>query len=128
MKRKIFAIIALLLIGVFVFMAVLKNKTKQEEVSTSPATDSISFSIVNVYPHDTSSYTQGLTVYNGVLYEGTGHYGQSKLLKVDIKTGKPLQQVSLDSIYFGEGITILNDTVYQLTWKEKKYSHTISKI
>lgn len=80
---------------------------------------SMSFSIVQTYPHDTSSYTQGLLIYNGELYEGTGNYGFSKLKKVDLKTGKTLQEISLDKKYFGEGITILNDTVYQLTWKEK---------
>ena len=53
------------------------------------------------------------------MYEGTGNYGHSKLLKVDYKTGKSEKAISLDAKYFGEGITILNDTVYQLTWKEK---------
>jgi len=80
---------------------------------------SISYSILTTYPHDTSSYTQGLIVYKGSMYEGTGNYGHSKLLKVDYKTGKNEKAISLDPKYFGEGITILNDTVYQLTWKEK---------
>lgn len=121
MKKKIFAIIALLLIGVFVFMAIWKNKPSEEhEIDPSPAIENIHFSIVNVYPHDTSSFTQGLAIHKGALYEGTGEYGQSKLLKIDLKNGKVEKQVVLDSIYFGEGITILNDTLYQLTWKEKK--------
>ena len=89
------------------------NEPKQDEPKR------ISYSIISTYPHDTSSYTQGLTVYKGSMYEGTGNYGQSKLLKVDYKTGKIEQASSLDPKYFGEGITILNDTVYQLTWKEK---------
>jgi glutamine cyclotransferase len=54
------------------------------------------------------------------MYEGTGNYGYSKLKKVDYKTGKTLQEISLGKEYFGEGVTILNDTIYQLTWKEKK--------
>ncbi len=53
----------------------------------------MSFSIVQTYPHDTSSYTQGLLIYKGELYEGTGNYGFSKLKKVDLKTGKTLQEV-----------------------------------
>jgi glutamine cyclotransferase len=53
------------------------------------------------------------------MYEGTGLEGRSKLMKVDIKTGKALQQISLDKSFFGEGIVILRDTVYQLTWKNK---------
>ena len=88
--------------------------------STKPdGPKNISYSIINNYPHDTSSFTQGLVIYNGALYEGTGEYGQSKLLQVDIKTGKAEKQVALDKKYFGEGITILKDTIYQLTWREK---------
>jgi len=83
------------------------------------APKSISYSIHQTYPHDTSSFTQGLVVYNGELYEGTGEYGHSHLLKTDLKTGKIEKQVSLAVKYFGEGITILRDTIYQLTWQEK---------
>ena len=79
----------------------------------------MSYSIVGTYPHDTSSYTQGLIIYNGNMYEGTGNYGHSKLKQVDLMTGKANLEISLDKKYFGEGITILNDTVYQLTYKEK---------
>jgi len=79
----------------------------------------MSHSIVNTFKHDTSSYTQGLVIYNGAMYEGTGNYGHSKLKKVDLATGNTLQEIPLDKKYFGEGITILRDTVYQLTWKEK---------
>lgn len=80
---------------------------------------SISYSILKTYPHDTSSFTQGLLFYKGQLYEGTGLNGKSKLMKVDLQTGKALQAISLDQKYFGEGVTILNDTVYQLTWQNK---------
>jgi glutamine cyclotransferase len=83
------------------------------------APKSISYSIHQTYPHDTSSFTQGLVVYNGSLYEGTGEYGHSHLLKTDLKTGKIEKQFSLAPKYFGEGITILRDTIYQLTWQEK---------
>jgi glutamine cyclotransferase len=83
------------------------------------APKSISYSILQTYPHDTSSFTQGLVIYNGGLYEGTGEYGHSRLLKTDLATGKTEKQVSLDPKYFGEGITILRDTIYQLTWQEK---------
>jgi len=79
----------------------------------------MSDSIIATYPHDTSSYTQGLLFYKGELYEGTGLPGKSKLMKVDLKTGKALQKIDLDPQYFGEGISIINDTVYQLTWQDK---------
>lgn len=89
----------------------------------------MNYSIISAFPHDTSSYTQGLLIYKGGLYEGTGNYGKSKLMKVDLKTGKAEQQISLDPKFFGEGITILNDTVYQLTWREKKvFVYTVSDL
>lgn len=98
-----------------------KNKDSDDPNQPDPnAPKGMSYSIVGTFPHDTSSYTQGLQIYNGELYEGTGNYGFSKLKKVDLQTGKTLREISLDKKYFGEGITILNDTVYQLTWKEKK--------
>lgn len=79
-----------------------------------------SYKIINTYPHDTKAYTQGLEYYKGFLYETTGRRGQSTLRKVDYKTGKVLQSVSLDKKYFGEGMTILNNKIYWLTWENKK--------
>lgn len=97
------------------------NKPTDQVDSTSiPEVKNLSFSVVATYPHDTSSYTQGLLIYNGNLYEGTGNYGHSKLKQVDLSTGKTIKEISLASTYFGEGVTILRDTVYQLTWKEGK--------
>jgi len=78
------------------------------------------YEIINTYPHDTNAYTQGLEYYNGFLYETTGHYGESTLRKVEINTGKVLQKINLDKEYFGEGMTILNNKIYWLTWKAKK--------
>ncbi len=91
----------------------------------------IAYTVIASYPHDTSSFTQGLVFYNGQLLESTGNYGKSKLLLTDIKSGKALKQVKLDSMYFGEGLTVLNDTIYQLTWKEKLvhvYTKDLKKI
>ncbi|MBU3010756.1 glutaminyl-peptide cyclotransferase [Polaribacter vadi] len=78
------------------------------------------FEIVNSYPHDTNAFTQGLEYSNGFLYETTGRRGQSTLRKVDIKSGKVLQKIDLDKQFFGEGMTIVNDKVYWLTWEAKK--------
>ncbi|RSK38256.1 glutaminyl-peptide cyclotransferase [Mangrovimonas spongiae] len=75
------------------------------------------FEIINEFPHDITSYTQGLEFYNGELYESTGQYGESKLRKVDYKTGEPIKSINLPNQYFGEGLTVLNNRVYQLTWK-----------
>ncbi|MEG9326418.1 glutaminyl-peptide cyclotransferase [Salinimicrobium catena] len=76
------------------------------------------YEIVNSYPHATDAYTQGLEFYNGELYESTGHYGESSLRKVDLETGEVLKKIDIPATYFAEGITILNDKIYQLTWKE----------
>ena len=100
------------------FMA-CKNKDAEPGKPDPNAPKLMSYSIISTYPHDTSSYTQGLLIYNGDMYEGTGLEGKSKLLKVDLKTGKASQSINLEAKYFGEGVTILNDTVYQLTWQNK---------
>lgn len=121
----------------FIFLALIlsagqscKNKNRDTPYEPDKNTPKImTYSIVGTYPHDTSSYTQGLLIYNNELYEGTGNYGFSKLKKVDLKTGKPLQEISLDKQYFGEGVTILRDTIYQLTWKEKKaFAYTLKDL
>jgi glutamine cyclotransferase len=75
------------------------------------------FAIVRVFPHDTSAYTQGLAYRDGFLYEGTGRNGQSSLRKVRLETGEVIQRVDLGAEFFGEGITIVKDRVFQLTWK-----------
>lgn len=89
------------------------------DANTPPPPKAISYSIINSYPHDTTSFTQGLIIYNGAMYEGTGNLGHSKLMKVDLKTGKSERSISLSDEFFGEGITILRDTVYQLTWQNR---------
>jgi glutaminyl-peptide cyclotransferase len=79
-----------------------------------------SYKIINEFSHDINSYTQGLEFSNNdFLYEGTGQYGYSMLKKVNYQTGEVLEKLFLDKSYFGEGITILNDKIFQLTWKSK---------
>jgi len=103
--------------------AIVFYENKTEKV-TSPiyiladtAPDIYTYKIINTYPHDKKAYTQGLEYYNGFLYEGTGQKGESSIRKVNLTTGEVLQQKDLDAQYFGEGITILNNKIYQLTWK-----------
>jgi glutamine cyclotransferase len=79
-----------------------------------------SYEIVNTYPHDIKSYTQGLEFYNEKLYESTGQYGESKLREIDYKSGDILKNINLSNSYFGEGLSILNNKIYQLTWKEER--------
>ncbi len=75
------------------------------------------YSIVNSYPHDQNAFTQGLVFEDGFLYEGTGLSGRSSLRKTELKTGNILQIRNLDSEFFGEGITIFDNKIIQLTWQ-----------
>lgn len=81
--------------------------------------DTKDYTILNTYDHDSNAYTQGLEFYNGTLLEGTGQNGESTLRKTDYKTGKVSKSVPLTPEYFGEGITVFNNKIYQLTWKNK---------
>jgi glutamine cyclotransferase len=78
------------------------------------------YKTINNFPHNNSFYTQGLEFHQGFLYEGTGENGSSGLFKIDLKSGNSLQEYLLDEKYFGEGITILNDKIYQLTYRAQK--------
>lgn len=75
------------------------------------------YKIINTFPHDADAFTQGLEYKNGFLYESTGERGASSIRKTELKTGKVLQIKALDKKYFGEGITIFNSKIYQLTWQ-----------
>lgn len=127
MKRLFLFYIAVAGALAFVGCKDSNNNSGTTGTNDANAVPAISLSVVNSYPHDTSSFTQGLTVYKGQLYEGTGGNDSSpvssrfsQLLRVDLKTGKIEKSINLDSKYFGEGIAVLNDTVYQLTWREHK--------
>jgi glutamine cyclotransferase len=77
-----------------------------------------SYKILETYPHDIKAYTQGLEFINDTLYESTGQYGYSSLRKTNYKTGEVYKQIDLEKKCFGEGLTILNKKIYQLTWRE----------
>lgn len=99
------------------------SRDKEADVSSVnmvPPPATINYNIMAVYPHDTTAYTQGLQWINNSLYESTGLEGESRLMKVNLSTGKANQSVSLDPTLFGEGITVLNDKIYQLTWENYK--------
>jgi glutamine cyclotransferase len=75
------------------------------------------YHVIESYPHDPDAFTQGLQYVDGVLYEGTGLHGRSSLRRVDLATGAVEQQIDLDDQYFGEGIVVIDDRIYQLTWQ-----------
>jgi len=91
-----------------------------------------SYEIVHTYPHDPDAYTQGLIFDQGQLLESTGRNGKSSLRRVDLETGKVLQRVVVPEEYFAEGIALLHEKVYQLTWQHQLcflYDHqTFKKI
>lgn len=106
------------LLPIILMVAACNNGPSNDD--NTPPTPAITYNIAGTLPHDTSSFTEGLEFYNNTLLESTGNYGKSKLLQVDPATGKVLQQVVLDPKYFGEGISVLHDTLYQMTYKEHK--------
>lgn len=78
------------------------------------------YEVVAQYPHSRTSYTQGLQFVDGELWEGTGEYGNSRILLTDLASGKVLQSQSNSKEEFGEGITVLGNRIYQLTWLNGK--------
>ena len=74
---------------------------------------------VNTYNHNSSAYTQGLEFYKGKLFESTGQKGASKIAEVDLYSGNQVRTVDLAPQFFGEGLTILNDTIFQITWQSR---------
>ena len=113
-----------------------------ENANTSESTDSntnliqapvpLQYEIVKIHSHDTSSYTQGLEWHGDWLYEGTGNYGKSKLIQLDANMKPVGKNIKLNKEVFGEGITLFNEKIYQLTWKENKVfvydAKTLNKI
>lgn len=77
------------------------------------------YNVEKEFPHDVTSYTQGLFFYKGQLYETAGQYGESSLRKVDLSTGKVLKRVNFPRTYFIEGSCVIADRLYILTWQEK---------
>ena len=92
--------------------------TKQITIVSNITPPYKNFTVKNMYNHDNQAYTQGLEFSKGVLYEGTGMRGESTLRKVDLQTGKILKSIQLAANFFGEGITILHNKIYQITWQE----------
>jgi len=77
----------------------------------------LEYEIVNVYPHSSQAFTQGLAYDGSFLYEGTGLYGRSTLSRLDLQTGRALQQIHLDNGFFGEGVALWGERIIQLTWR-----------
>lgn len=125
MKRVLFALalVVLVLFGILLYWGGQRPAAPPlSEARTTiqpPQIPVYSYKIVQAYPHDPLAFTQGLVYEDGVLYEGTGLYGQSTLRMVELETGNILKLRRLAPQYFGEGITLWKDKIVQLTWQEK---------
>src|SRR5580693_10232508 len=86
-------------------------------IAAYAATPAYGYRVVHVYPHDRNAFTQGLEYRDGCLYEGTGLNGRSSLRKIRLETGEVLQRVDLPPEFFGEGITLVKNEIFELTWQ-----------
>src|SRR5947209_5790422 len=95
-----------------------------QAVGRSPAeapqrAEQLTVQVIAAYPHDATSFTEGLLLRNGALYESGGLYGESKLEEADLQSGIVQRQIVLDPAVFGEGLAMVDDRLIQLTWKEQ---------
>jgi glutaminyl-peptide cyclotransferase len=97
----------------------MNNNTNNSSNKPSAGLPVYGYEVVNNYKHDQKAFTEGLFFHNGFLYESTGEQGKSSLRKVEPETGKVVQSVDLPNDSFGEGITLFDGKIYQLTWQER---------
>ncbi|MDE0291685.1 MAG: glutaminyl-peptide cyclotransferase [Candidatus Dadabacteria bacterium] len=100
------------------FLLTLSGGSTTENKENPPSRTT--FKVLNSFPHDPTAFTQGLAYRDGFLYESTGLYGKSSLRKTDPATGKVLAKTDLPREFFGEGLTIIGDSIYQLTWRSRQ--------
>lgn len=118
MKKLCYSLLALTL-----FLGACKGNNTDDNTGTVTANSNepvaIPYSVVNIYPHDTAAYTEGLFIQDGNLYESTGG-DKSFIVKRSIQDATPIKKMDLDKSIFGEGINIFNGKLYQLTYTEHK--------
>lgn len=115
--KKSSVIAILLIVVIIVLSASILIIFNSNNASAKSAATYYTYAIVNTYPHDTNAFTEGLVYSDGFLYESTGLNGNSTLRRVDLTTGNVLQEYTLPTQYFGEGIAVVNNTIIQLTWQ-----------
>lgn len=122
MKKIVFFILA----SCFITAAITGCKNQPATEADTPETTAeqdipavITYQLLKEYPHDAGAYTQGLIWQGKHFLESAGQYGESNIRKVDLATGKVLQEQPNEAAVFGEGITLLNNKLYQLTWQNK---------
>jgi glutamine cyclotransferase len=118
MKKLLVVTVVVLLVVIVSLIGILVVLSNNGNTISNTVTMQYTYSIVHTYPHDINAFTEGLVYADGYLFESSGLYGNSTLRRVDLSSGNVLQEISLGSQYFGEGITIVNNTIVQLTWRE----------
>lgn len=109
------------LYGALIAIFILASCGDKKHDNADTAIDSLTlrYTILSTLPHNAEAYTQGLTIYNNKVLESTGQKGHSWIAEVNPGSGQHEKKVTLDNRYFGEGITVLNNKIYQLTWEDK---------
>ncbi len=108
-------LVALILMALLIFSVVIIVSVNDRPVNDTAL--QYTYEVIRTYPHDEKAFTEGLAFDDGVLYESTGLYGNSTLRRVQLETGKTLQVHVLQNQFFGEGITIVDNKIIQLTWQ-----------
>ena len=119
MQKKIFAIFIIVVVVLIAGTVGAIIWGIGQNTNTQILPNNYTYRIVEIYPHDTNAFTQGLVFEDDVFYESTGIYGSSSLRRVDLQSGNVLNKFSLSDEYFGEGLAIVGNSLIQLTWKER---------
>lgn len=98
----------------------IKAKVEENITKISYTKGDLNYSIIRELVHNTNSYTQGLFIKDGVLYESSGGYGKSKIMSLDAQSGDIISRESIPFYYFAEGIELIEDKIFMLTWREQK--------
>lgn len=115
MNKMYVMVIVTIAVSILIGSAVFVSLNSEPEDSTPV---NYTYEVINVYPHDPNAFTQGLIIVEGVMFESTGLKGSSTLRRVDLETGNVLQNYALLEEFFGEGITVFDDKIIQLTYQQ----------
>ena len=110
----------LTILAIFATLTACGDGSKKPSGSKPVVPQYYTYEVVASYPHSRTSYTQGLQFVDGELWEGTGEYGNSRILRTELTSGKATEVARLSAEEFGEGITLLGEKIYQLTWLNGK--------
>ncbi len=106
-------------LAMFALFMVSCGEKKDSESTATVDSLAIPYTVLKTLPHNTEAYTEGLTIHNSKVMESTGQLGTSWVAEVDPGSGTHDKKITLDNRYFGEGMTILNNKLYYLTWQTK---------